>query len=87
MSRLSSLRRNVPKDISESVVNEYHAIVDELEPGCGNLAGFRIKDTEVKPKIIPMPFYVCQGRSKTRPVRRSKSRPVDSGVVVVRYAG
>jgi hypothetical protein len=29
----------------------------------------------------------CQGRSKTRPVRRSKSRPVDSGVVVVRYAG
>jgi hypothetical protein len=29
----------------------------------------------------------CQGRSKTRPVWRSKSRPVDSCVVVVVLRG
>jgi hypothetical protein len=29
---------------------------------------------------------VCQGRSKTRPVRRSKSRPVD-GDEVIEYVG
>lgn len=72
-SRLNALRRNIPKEVSEDVVSGYHAIVDDLQAGCGeDLSSFRIDDGDLAKKIIPMPFVVGGGAPMPAPFYTDK---------------
>jgi hypothetical protein len=72
-SRLNALRRNIPKEVSEDLVGNYHAIVDDLQAGCGeDLSSFRIDDGDLEKKIIPMPFVLGGGAPMPAPFYTDK---------------
>ena len=58
--------------------------VVEFHPGVVNVISGSSKTG--KSAVVPIIDYCCQGRSKTRPLGRSKSRPV-VGCQVVGYSG
>jgi hypothetical protein len=72
ISRLAALRRNLPKEISEDTVGDYHSIIGDIQEGTGaDLSGFRIKDKDIKPNIIPLGMYVI-GAPIPKPIYTDK---------------
>ena len=54
-ARLNSLRRNLPtREVEQSVVNDFNAIVDELKEQLPDpeISQFRVSSANVKPVII-----------------------------------
>jgi hypothetical protein len=52
-ARFDALRKNVPKEVDRSRIDEYHQILDGLQQASGeDLSTFRIPESEVKPRIV-----------------------------------
>lgn len=53
LTQLDVLRRNIPGEVPEETVNEYHAILTAIETSLGeDLSAFRIPQSEVTPRIV-----------------------------------
>ena len=53
LARFEGFRKNIPSFIRESVVTEYHSIVDDLASATGeDLTAFKIRPDEVKHNVI-----------------------------------
>jgi hypothetical protein len=51
--RLEALRRDIPEDITEDHVVEYHRLLRELQEASGeDLSAFRISDNEVQKRLV-----------------------------------
>jgi len=60
--RIEAIRRNIPKEIPEERVEEYHRLIDELEAASDeDLSPFRIPADEVKPKRVSIPIFLNGG--------------------------
>lgn len=60
IARFEGFRKNIPSRIRESVVNDYHSIVDALTVATGeDFAPFRIRTEEIKHEVVgvrPAPY-------------------------------
>src|SRR5436190_1612881 len=60
LARFEGFKKNIPPSIRESVVNEYHSIVDALATATGkDLTPFKIRPDELKHKVVavrPAPY-------------------------------
>jgi|ERR1700730_5511141 len=92
-ARLNSLRKNLPtRDVEQSVVNDFNAMVDELEEELPDpeISHFRISAADVKPllaQVIPgqgakyTNDKYCDSRVFKRQVEGLWDYLVDSGVI------
>lgn len=65
-TRLAALRGNIPKEIPENLVTEYHALLDELQDASEeDLSAFRIAPAELKQKSFIVPMFVTGGPPPT----------------------
>ena len=52
VARFQAIRNNVPGYVKESLVNEYHEVLEQMATASGeDMASFRIPQSEIKPRV------------------------------------
>jgi hypothetical protein len=87
LTQLEVMRRNIPDDVPEERVNEYHAIVADLESSLEeDLSAFRIPQNDVTPTPIsfrPAPY----SRRRPATVRYSTTKYCDRDIFLRKIEG